>query len=101
MLRLRTRSLRTNLVCPVYLCCSPVVLAVVIALLLLLFSGDPQELVVADSPLKEWMDIKDIKLLNLGRDVTPAKYIDAVATDFGLVPPTSSYAILRKAEESG
>eukprot|EP00055_Hartaetosiga_balthica_P013589 m.70463 g.70463 ORF g.70463 m.70463 type:complete len:466 (-) comp8310_c0_seq1:616-2013(-) len=63
--------------------------------------GDPQELVCEDSPLKDWMTIEDIKLLNLGRDVTPAKYVDAVATDFGLVPPTSSYAILRKAEESG
>ncbi|EGD76325.1 hypothetical protein PTSG_01027 [Salpingoeca rosetta] len=64
--------------------------------------GDPDDLLNLrggfESSLKNWMDIKDIKLLNLARDVTPAKYIDVLVTDYGLVPPFSSTAVLRKSD---
>eukprot|EP01147_Barroeca_monosierra_P006574 gene6574-9397_t len=64
--------------------------------------GNPDDLLKLQpgvvSPLKNWDDIPDIKLLNLGRDVTPARYIDVLVTDYGFVPPFSSAAVLRKSE---
>mmetsp|Transcript_22031 Transcript_22031/g.34549 ORF Transcript_22031/g.34549 Transcript_22031/m.34549 type:complete len:274 (-) Transcript_22031:187-1008(-) len=56
--------------------------------------GDPDELV---SPaLESWRDVKDMKLLNLVYDLTPAECITLVITELGHLPPTSVPVVIRE-----
>eukprot|EP00128_Syssomonas_multiformis_P017887 Colp12_sorted_trinity150504_noHs@21402 len=63
--------------------------------------GDPQDLVDTkrghkDSPLKEWRDVPQLKLLNLYYDVTPSEFVDLVITEVGMIPTTSVPVVLRE-----
>ena len=41
------------------------------------------------SPLEKWEEVKNLQLLNLMYDLTPAKLIDMVVTEYGPIPPSS------------
>merc|ERR1719510_2510965 len=60
--------------------------------------GDPDDLVIPEeesdqkiwgNDLSGWHDIKNLKILNLNYDVTPAMYVSMVITEIGTVPSTS------------
>ncbi|KAL2830071.1 hypothetical protein BDW59DRAFT_141719 [Aspergillus cavernicola] len=54
---------------------------------------DPSESLAAlnttGSPLKDWRDTRNLQLLNLMYDVTPAEYVDMVVTEMGSLPPSA------------
>ena len=72
--------------------------------------GDPDELVVDqrslpelshrccpnDRSLADWRDTKDMKLLNLVYDLTPADLIVLVVTELGYLPPSSVPVVIRE-----
>ena len=58
--------------------------------------GDPDDLVGADGPVRDWRDVPRLKLLNLMYDVTPTKFITMVVTEAGVIPPTSVPVIIRE-----
>lgn len=41
------------------------------------------------SPLEDWKSKKNLQLLNIMYDVTPAEYIDMIITEMGSLPPSS------------
>ena len=43
----------------------------------------------ATSPLKDWKDTRNLQLLNIMYDVTPAEYVDMVVTEMGSLPPSA------------
>jgi len=49
--------------------------------------------------LTGWRDVKNLQLLNLMHDVTPADYIDMIVTELGIVPPSSVPVLQRLANE--
>ena len=49
-----------------------------------------------DTPLADWRDIRNLKLLNLVYDLTPTEYISAIITEVGMIPPTSVPVIIRE-----
>lgn len=65
---------------------------------LLLFAGDPDDLVTTDCtmvPLSDWRDMSYLSLLNLVYDVTPPELVSLVITEIGMVPCTSVPVVLR------
>ncbi|KAJ1485612.1 hypothetical protein T484DRAFT_1792871, partial [Baffinella frigidus] len=56
--------------------------------------GDPDELLTP--ALSDWRDVKDMKLLNLVYDLTPADLITLVITELGHLPPTSVPVVIRE-----
>lgn len=58
--------------------------------------GDPDDLAHTQGKpnvLQGWKNIDLLKLLNLGYDVTPSHMIDAIITEYGLVPCSSVHVI--------
>lgn len=43
----------------------------------------------ATSPLKDWKETRNLQLLNIMYDVTPAEYVDMVVTEMGSLPPSA------------
>ncbi|KAI9928166.1 hypothetical protein ASPWEDRAFT_108022 [Aspergillus wentii DTO 134E9] len=43
----------------------------------------------ASTPLKNWKDTRNLQLLNIMYDVTPAEYVDMVVTEMGSLPPSA------------
>ena len=43
----------------------------------------------ASSPLKDWKETRNLQLLNIMYDVTPAEYVDMVVTEMGSLPPSA------------
>jgi len=72
--------------------------------------ADPDELVSSDQTmsaldhrccpldrsLADWRDVKDMKLLNLVYDLTPADLIVLVVTELGYLPPSSVPVVIRE-----
>eukprot|EP00466_Bigelowiella_natans_P016618 jgi/Bigna1/37325/e_gw1.19.20.1 len=72
--------------------------------------GDPEDLVKIDkdtrgkvnnvtedkNSLADWRKIKNLKLLNLTYDLTPARFVSMVVTEVGQIPVTSVPAVLRE-----
>lgn len=65
--------------------------------------GDPDDLIHTDRDdtrygdvLMDWRDNKNIMLLNLNYDLTPAEFVSVLVTEVGMIPPTSVPAILRE-----
>nr|XP_043607960.1 translation initiation factor eIF-2B subunit delta-like [Erigeron canadensis] len=62
--------------------------------------GDPD--VIAKVPgkmkncLDDWANKENLNLLNLVYDVTPADYVSAIVTEYGMIPPSSVPVILRE-----
>jgi translation initiation factor eIF-2B subunit delta len=50
--------------------------------------------------LAGWRDVKNLQLLNLMYDVTPADYIAMIVTELGMVPPSSVPVLQRLANEA-
>jgi translation initiation factor eIF-2B subunit delta len=50
--------------------------------------------------LADWRSIKNLQLLNLMYDVTPADYITMIVTEHGIVPPSSVPVLQRLANET-
>ena len=50
--------------------------------------------------LTGWRDVKNLQLLNLMYDVTPADYIAMIVTELGIVPPSSVPVLQRLANEA-
>jgi translation initiation factor eIF-2B subunit delta len=48
------------------------------------------------SPLADWRDTPNLKLLNLLYDVTPSEFVSGIVTELGIVPPTSVAVLLRE-----
>jgi translation initiation factor eIF-2B subunit delta len=49
--------------------------------------------------LADWREIKNLQLLNLMYDVTPAEYIKMVICEYGSLPPSSVPVVHRLANE--
>ncbi len=47
-------------------------------------------------PLASWSDVPHLGLLNLKYDAMPADYVTLIATEMGMIPPTSVPVILRE-----
>mmetsp|Transcript_12621 Transcript_12621/g.18889 ORF Transcript_12621/g.18889 Transcript_12621/m.18889 type:complete len:567 (+) Transcript_12621:51-1751(+) len=66
--------------------------------------GDPQDLVTIDKDYKvekdpelsSWKKVKNLKLLNLTYDLTPADFVSMVITEVGQIPVTSVPVVLRE-----
>lgn len=52
------------------------------------------------SALAGWRDTKNLQILNLMYDVTPADYIAMIVTELGIVPPSSVPVLQRLANEA-
>ena len=48
------------------------------------------------SPLHQWKEQPNLKLLNILYDVTPSEYISGICTEVGIIPPTSVAVLLRE-----
>ncbi|XP_062204338.1 probable translation initiation factor eIF-2B subunit delta isoform X2 [Phragmites australis] len=48
------------------------------------------------SHLKNWVDIKNLQVLNLKYDITPSDYVSMLITEYGMLPPTSVPVVLRE-----
>ncbi|XP_021761255.1 probable translation initiation factor eIF-2B subunit delta isoform X1 [Chenopodium quinoa] len=46
--------------------------------------------------LDDWVNKKNLQLLNLLYDATPSDYISLIVTDYGMIPPTSVPVIVRE-----
>lgn len=46
--------------------------------------------------MQDWRQRKNLKLLNLAHDVTPASFVTLVVTEVGMIPPTSVPVVLRE-----
>ncbi|EEP80179.1 conserved hypothetical protein [Uncinocarpus reesii 1704] len=61
----------------------------------------PTSLVTDPSqPLQNWREMKNLQLLNIMHDVTPAQYIDMVITEMGSLPPSAVPIVHRMSTES-
>jgi len=65
--------------------------------------ADPDELVQnpqikppSGDGLQNWRQRKNLKLLHLAHDVTPASFVTLVVTEVGMIPPTSVPVVLRE-----
>lgn len=66
----------------------------------------PDELIMAstvpsktEGTLAGWREVKNLQLLNLLYDVTPADYLAMIVTELGIVPPSSVPVLQRLANE--
>ena len=62
---------------------------------------NPQELARTEnghgySPLDGWEEIQNLKLLSIGYDITPSKFITMIVSENGMLPPTSVPVIIRE-----
>jgi translation initiation factor eIF-2B subunit delta len=57
--------------------------------------GNPQALATTEY-LDDWKEIRQLKLLNLLYDLTPAAFVSGIVTELGIVPPTSVAVLLRE-----
>ena len=55
----------------------------------------PDELIRQGSPLENWREIRNLQLLNLMYDLTPAEFINMIVTEYGPIPPSSVPVIQR------
>ncbi|WEW61024.1 hypothetical protein PRK78_006513 [Emydomyces testavorans] len=51
-------------------------------------------------PLQNWREMKNLQLLNIMHDVTPAQYIDMVITEMGSLPPSAVPIVHRMSTDS-
>mmetsp|Transcript_16147 Transcript_16147/g.27612 ORF Transcript_16147/g.27612 Transcript_16147/m.27612 type:complete len:519 (-) Transcript_16147:32-1588(-) len=49
-----------------------------------------------ESPVADWRSVPDLTLLALRYDITPITFVNAVATEVGLIPPTSVPVVVRE-----
>lgn len=68
--------------------------------------GDPDALVeVENRPdvklLQNWNDLPNLRLLNLRYDALADRYITMIATEMGMIPPSSVPVILREYNTMG
>lgn len=49
-----------------------------------------------DSVLKDWLDMDNLRLLNLLYDLTPSEFVSGIVTELGIIPPTSVAVLLRE-----
>jgi translation initiation factor eIF-2B subunit delta len=49
-----------------------------------------------DSVLKDWLDMDNLRLLNLLYDLTPSDFVSGIVTELGIIPPTSVAVLLRE-----
>lgn len=54
----------------------------------------------APSPLEGWKDTRNLQLLNIMHDVTPAEYVDMVVTEMGSLPPSAVPIVHRMSTNS-
>lgn len=47
------------------------------------------------APLEDWRDLKELSLLNLTYDVTPASLVKAIISEISVIPTTSVPVVLR------
>jgi translation initiation factor eIF-2B subunit delta len=57
------------------------------------YAGDEEE---KDSVLKDWLEMDNLKLLNLLYDLTPSEFVSGIVTELGIIPPTSVAVLLRE-----
>ncbi|KFY45462.1 hypothetical protein V494_00926 [Pseudogymnoascus sp. VKM F-4513 (FW-928)] len=91
---------------PVIVLCESVKCTERVALDSIVFNevADPDELLIPSTKppagmLQGWRDVKNLQLLNLLHDVTPADYITMIVTELGIVPPSSVPVLQRLANE--
>lgn len=91
---------------PVIVLCESVKCTERVALDSIVFNevADPDELLIPSTKppagmLHGWRDVKNLQLLNLLHDVTPADYITMIVTELGIVPPSSVPVLQRLANE--
>jgi translation initiation factor eIF-2B subunit delta len=91
---------------PVIVLCESVKCTERVALDSIVFNevADPDELLIPSTKppagmLYGWRDVKNLQLLNLLHDVTPADYITMIVTELGIVPPSSVPVLQRLANE--
>ena len=63
--------------------------------------GDPDALVGVEGRadvafLRDWDAAKQLRLLNLQYDATPAEFVTMIVTELGMLPPTSVPVVLRE-----
>jgi translation initiation factor eIF-2B subunit delta len=46
--------------------------------------------------LKDWLEIDNLRLLNLLYDLTPSDFVSGIVTELGIIPPTSVAVLLRE-----
>jgi translation initiation factor eIF-2B subunit delta len=46
--------------------------------------------------LKNWLEIDNLRLLNLLYDLTPSDFVSGIVTELGIIPPTSVAVLLRE-----
>ncbi|KAI9001652.1 hypothetical protein BC832DRAFT_135283 [Gaertneriomyces semiglobifer] len=62
--------------------------------------GNPEDIVDTKSrTLDGWRRIEPLKILNIHYDITPSIYVEAVSSEYGLLPPTTSVSIIREQAE--
>lgn len=54
----------------------------------------------SSQPLQNWRELKNLQLLNIMHDVTPAQYIDMVITEMGSLPPSAVPIVHRMSTET-
>jgi len=54
-----------------------------------------------EETLKKWREVKNLQMLNVMHDITPAACIKMVVTEFGSLPPSSIPAALRSSWSGG
>mmetsp|Transcript_16116 Transcript_16116/g.21304 ORF Transcript_16116/g.21304 Transcript_16116/m.21304 type:complete len:544 (+) Transcript_16116:84-1715(+) len=57
--------------------------------------GNPDTLATSEV-LKDWINVPNLKILNLLFDLTPIEYVSMVITEVGMIPPTSAPVLLRE-----
>jgi translation initiation factor eIF-2B subunit delta len=92
---------------PVIVLCESVKCTERVALDSIVFNevADPDELLLpgAGTPqglLTGWRETKNLQLLNLMHDATPAEYLSMIVTELGIVPPSSVPVLQRLANEA-
>jgi len=62
--------------------------------------GDPSAVSVvqenSDNVLQNWLDMDNLRLLNLLYDLTPSQFVSGIVTELGIIPPTSVAVLLRE-----
>ncbi|KIV99480.1 uncharacterized protein PV09_08900 [Verruconis gallopava] len=86
---------------PVMVCCESLKFADKAPLDSILFNETAQslDLLPEGTDVKEWEENPNLQILNLMYDVTPAEYVTAIYTEYGVLPPSSVPAVLRLLED--
>ena len=59
-------------------------------------NSNPEDDGEKDSVLKDWLDMDNLRLLNLLYDLTPSEFVSGIVTELGIIPPTSVAVLLRE-----